>query len=78
MSRPPSDQTSAPGALRSAPTRSLLGRSLRKVGRTVVEAENGRLADRRRLNGGVERVVEKHSLDEASLLAEVRRLVPAP
>ncbi len=34
--------------------------------------------DRRRLNGGVERVVQKHALDSQALLAEVRALVGAP
>ena len=31
--------------------------------------------DRRRLNGGVERVVQKHAFDPDALLAEVRALV---
>jgi CheY-like chemotaxis protein len=34
--------------------------------------------DRRRLNGGVERVVQKHALDSQALLSEVRALVGRP
>ncbi len=109
------------------PTRTLLRRALEKEGRTVMEAENGRVAldrvaeqrpslilldlmmpevdgfefldtlredpdrrgipvivitaktltedDRRRLNGGVQSVVEKRALDQEELLAQVRALV---
>jgi len=40
----------------------------------VITAHTLSDADRRRLNGGVERVVQKHALDVESLLAEVRRV----
>jgi CheY-like chemotaxis protein/anti-sigma regulatory factor (Ser/Thr protein kinase) len=109
------------------PTRTLLRRALQKVGRKVMEAENGRIAlnriadqrpslilldlmmpdmdgfefldalredhdrrgipvivitaktlteeDRQRLNGGVQSVVQKRTLDQDELLAQVRALV---
>ncbi|HEV8150154.1 MAG TPA: response regulator, partial [Gemmatimonadales bacterium] len=41
----------------------------------VITAKTLTDEDRRRLNGGVERVVQKHALDAESLLAEVRRVV---
>ena len=43
----------------------------------VITAKTLTDADRRRLNGGVERVVQKRTLDTDALLAEVRALVPA-
>jgi CheY-like chemotaxis protein len=43
----------------------------------VITARTLSDAERRRLNGGVERVVQKHALDAEALLAEVRR-VTAP
>jgi CheY-like chemotaxis protein len=42
----------------------------------VITARTLSDAERRHLNGGVERVVQKHALDAEALLAEVRRLVP--
>ncbi|HUG27732.1 MAG TPA: response regulator [Gemmatimonadales bacterium] len=43
----------------------------------VITAKTLTDADRRRLNGGVERVVQKHTLDAEALLAEVRAVVGA-
>ncbi len=43
----------------------------------VITAKTLTDADRRRLNGGVERVVQKHALNAEALLAEVRALVGA-
>jgi CheY-like chemotaxis protein len=43
----------------------------------VITAKTLTDADRRRLNGGVERVVQKHALDAEALLAEVRAVVGA-
>ncbi|HUG27439.1 MAG TPA: response regulator, partial [Gemmatimonadales bacterium] len=43
----------------------------------VITAKTLTDADRRRLNGGVERVVQKHALDADALLAEVRAVVGA-
>jgi CheY-like chemotaxis protein len=40
----------------------------------VITARTLSDAERRRLNGGVERVVQKHTLDAEALLAEVRRV----
>jgi hypothetical protein len=44
----------------------------------VITAKTLTDEDRRRLNGGVERVVQKHALDSQALLAEVRALVGTP
>jgi CheY-like chemotaxis protein len=41
----------------------------------VITAKTLTDEDRRRLNGGVERVVQKHALDAEALLAEVRAVV---
>jgi CheY-like chemotaxis protein len=49
----------------------------RDVPVVVITAKTLTEADRRRLNGGVERVVQKHALDAESLLAEVRAVVGA-
>jgi CheY-like chemotaxis protein len=43
----------------------------------VITAKTLTEEDRRRLNGGVERVVQKNALDAESLLAEVRAVVGA-
>ena len=40
----------------------------------VITARTLSDSERRRLNGGVERVVQKHALDAEALLAEVRRV----
>jgi PAS domain S-box-containing protein len=47
----------------------------RAVPVVVITAKTLTDEDRRRLNGGVERVVQKHALDAEALLAEVRALV---
>jgi PAS domain S-box-containing protein len=49
----------------------------RAVPVVVITAKTLTDEDRRRLNGGVERVVQKHALDADALLAEVRALVGA-
>jgi CheY-like chemotaxis protein len=41
----------------------------------VITAKSLTDADRRRLNGGVERVVQKNALNAEALLAEVRAVV---
>ncbi|HEX7024614.1 MAG TPA: GAF domain-containing protein [Gemmatimonadales bacterium] len=51
--------------------------SRRNIPVVVITAKTLTDSDRRRLNGGVERVVEKHALDAEALLAEVRALVGA-
>ncbi|HLG05692.1 MAG TPA: GAF domain-containing protein [Gemmatimonadales bacterium] len=43
----------------------------------VLTAKTLTAADRQRLNGGVERVVQKHALDAEALLAEIRRVTAA-
>ena len=50
--------------------------SRRDIPVVVITAKTLTDADRRRLNGGVERVVQKRTLDTDALLAEVRALVP--
>jgi CheY-like chemotaxis protein len=42
----------------------------------VITAKTLTEADRDRLNGGVERIVMKRTLEAEALLSEVRRLVP--
>jgi CheY-like chemotaxis protein len=51
--------------------------SRRDIPVVVITAKTLTDSDRRRLNGGVERVVEKHALDAEALLAEVRALLGA-
>ena len=51
--------------------------SRRNIPVVVITAKTLTDADRLRLNGGVERVVQKRTLDTDALLAEVRALVPA-